>query len=51
MEEVARQLRLRDLAGLIVIDLIDMEDPKHNHHVEQRMREVLRKDRARVHPE
>lgn len=48
VEEVARQLRLRDLAGLIVIDLIDMEEPRNNVTVERRMREVLRRDRARI---
>ncbi|WP_367160361.1 Rne/Rng family ribonuclease [Kozakia baliensis] len=47
-EEVARQLRLRDLAGLIVIDFIDMESRKHNHMVEKRLKEALRSDRARI---
>jgi len=47
-EEVARQLRLRDLAGLIVIDFIDMDEMRNNHAVERRMKEVLKKDRARV---
>lgn len=47
-EEVSRQLRLRDLAGLIVIDFIDMEEKKHNYEVEQKMREALKKDRAKV---
>lgn len=47
-DEVARQLRLRDLAGLVVIDFIDMEEPKNNYAVERRMREALKKDRARV---
>ncbi|MEQ8964547.1 MAG: Rne/Rng family ribonuclease [Azospirillaceae bacterium] len=47
-EEVARQLRLRDLAGLIVIDFIDMEDDRHNAAVERRLKEAMRSDRARI---
>ncbi|WP_182081800.1 Rne/Rng family ribonuclease [Bombella favorum] len=47
-EEVARQLRLRDLAGLIVIDFIDMESRRHNSQVEKRLKEALRMDRARI---
>ncbi|TCP14552.1 RNAse E [Crenobacter luteus] len=47
-EEVARQLRLRDLGGLIVIDFIDMEVPKNQREVENKLREVLKHDRARV---
>ncbi len=47
-EEIARQLRLRDLAGLIVIDFIDMEDNRHNAQVERRMKEAMRTDRARI---
>ncbi len=47
-EEAARQLRLRDLAGLIVIDFIDMESHKHNAMVERRLKEALKNDRARV---
>jgi ribonuclease E len=47
-DEVARQLRLRDLAGLIVIDFIDMELRKHNSLVERRMKEALKSDRARI---
>lgn len=47
-EEVARQLRLRDLAGLIVIDFIDMEEMRNNHVVERAVKEALRRDRARV---
>lgn len=47
-DEVARQLRLRDLAGLIVIDFIDMDEMRNNHAVERRMKEALKKDRARV---
>ncbi len=47
-EEVARQLRLRDLAGLIVIDFIDMEAKKHNAMVERRIKEALKTDRARI---
>src|SRR5262249_33243201 len=47
-DEVARQLRLRDLAGLIVIDFIDMESRKHNAMVERRLKEALKSDRARI---
>ncbi len=47
-EEVARQLRLRDLAGLIVIDFIDMEERKNNAAVEKRLKEKLKNDRARI---
>ena len=47
-EEVARQLRLRDLGGLVVIDFIDMEDNRNNHAVERRLKEALRFDRARI---
>ena len=47
-DEIARQLRLRDLAGLIVIDFIDMEDPRNNRAVEKRMKEKLKVDRARI---
>ncbi|MDH3473855.1 MAG: Rne/Rng family ribonuclease [Rhodospirillales bacterium] len=47
-EEVARQLRLRDLAGLIVIDFIDMEESRHNREVERRFKEAMRHDRARI---
>ena len=47
-DEAARQLRLRDLAGLIVIDFIDMESKKHNAMVERRMADALRNDRARI---
>jgi ribonuclease E len=47
-DEVARQMRLRDLGGLIVIDFIDMEDSKNRREVENRLREALRQDRARV---
>jgi ribonuclease E len=47
-EEVARQLRLRDLAGLIVIDFIDMEERKNNLAVEKRMKDKLKTDRARI---
>ncbi|MBD3660734.1 MAG: Rne/Rng family ribonuclease, partial [Arenibacter algicola] len=46
--EVARQLRLRDLAGLIVIDFIDMEVNRNNSQVERRMKEALKHDRARI---
>ena len=46
--EIARQLRLRDLAGLIVIDFIDMEDPRNDRDVERRLRDAVKNDRARV---
>jgi ribonuclease E len=46
--EVARQLRLRDLAGLVVIDFIDMEDPRNNAAVERKLKDALRLDRARI---
>ncbi len=46
--EIGRQLRLRDLAGLVVIDFIDMEESRHNREVERRMKEALRHDRARI---
>ena len=47
-EEVARQLRLRDLGGLIVIDFIDMRDRKHNQEVEKTLKQALKMDKARV---
>jgi ribonuclease E len=47
-DEVARQLRLRDLAGLIVIDFIDMESAKHDGMVERRLKDALKLDRARI---
>jgi ribonuclease E len=47
-EEVARQLRLRDLAGLIVIDFIDMEEKRNNRAVERKLNECLKDDRARI---
>jgi ribonuclease E len=47
-DEVARQMRLRDLGGLIVIDFIDMEESRNRRDVENRLREALRQDRARV---
>jgi ribonuclease E len=47
-DEVARQLRLRDLAGLIVIDFIDMEERRNNSAVEKRLKEKLKTDRARI---
>ncbi len=46
--EIARQLRLRDLAGLIVIDFIDMEESRNQHAVERRMKEAMKSDRARI---
>jgi len=47
-EEIARQLRLRDLAGLVVIDFIDMDDHRNNKAVERRMKDCLKSDRARI---
>jgi ribonuclease E len=47
-DEIARQLRLRDLAGLIVIDFIDMDEKRNNRAVERRLKESLRHDRARI---
>jgi len=47
-EEAARQLRLRDLAGLIVIDFIDMEEAKNNRAVEKKLKDCLKDDRARI---
>jgi ribonuclease E len=47
-EEIARQLRLRDLAGLIVIDFIDMEEHRNQSAVERRLKEALKNDRARI---
>jgi ribonuclease E len=47
-DEVARQLRLRDLAGLIVIDFIDMDERRNNNAVEKRMKDKLKTDRARI---
>ncbi|HAX90646.1 MAG TPA: ribonuclease E/G [Rhodospirillaceae bacterium] len=47
-EEIARQLRLRDLAGLVVIDFIDMEDGRNNAAVERRIKESMKNDRARL---
>ncbi|HSI42638.1 MAG TPA: Rne/Rng family ribonuclease [Xanthobacteraceae bacterium] len=47
-EEVARQLRLRDLAGLIVIDFIDMEEKRNNRAVERKLKDCLKNDRARI---
>ena len=47
-DEVARQLRLRDLAGLIVVDFIDMDENRNNRSVERRIKEALKEDRARI---
>ena len=47
-EEIARQLRLRDLAGLIVIDFIDMDEKRNNRAVERRLKDCLKYDRARI---
>ena len=47
-DEIARQLRLRDLAGLVVIDFIDMEEKRNNRGVERRLKEALKHDRARI---
>ena len=48
VDEVARQIRLRDLSGLIVIDFIDMEETRNIHAVERRIREAMKNDRARI---
>jgi ribonuclease E len=47
-EELGRQLRLRDLSGLIVVDFIDMEENRNQHAVERRMKDAMRNDRARI---
>jgi ribonuclease E len=47
-DEIARQLRLRDLAGLVVIDFIDMDESRHNAQVERRLKDAMRHDRARI---
>ncbi len=47
-DEIARQLRLRNLAGLVVVDFIDMDEPSNNHAIEKRMKEALKKDRSRI---
>ena len=47
-EEFARQARLRDLSGLIVIDFIDMEETKNRNSIEKKLKEAMRKDRARI---
>ena len=47
-DEIARQLKLRNLAGLIVIDFIDMDEASNNHAVEKRMKEALKSDRSRI---
>jgi ribonuclease E len=47
-EEIARQLRLRDLAGLIVIDFIDMDEKRNNRNVERKLKDALKNDRARI---
>ena len=47
-EEIARQLRLRDLAGLVVIDFIDMDEKRNNRSVERRLKDALKNDRARI---
>ncbi len=47
-EEIARQLRLRDLGGLIVIDFIDLKDKRNSYEVEQRLKECLKEDKARI---
>jgi len=46
--EIARQVRLRDLAGLIVIDFIDMEENRHQRQVEHKVKDAMRNDRARI---
>ncbi len=47
-EEIARQVRLRDLAGLVVVDFIDMEESRNNRAVERRIKDALKNDRARI---
>ena len=47
-DEISRQLRLRDLAGLIVIDFIDMEENRNNRSVEKKLKDCLKDDRARI---
>ena len=47
--EVARQLRLRELAGIVVIDFIDMDERRNNAAVERKLKDALKVDRARVH--
>lgn len=47
-DEIARQLRLRDLAGLVVIDFIDMDDQRHKAAVERRLKDAMQRDRARI---
>src|ERR1700726_1872629 len=47
-DEIARQLRIRDIGGLIVIDFIDMESPKNQRDVEDRLRDAMKMDRARI---
>ena len=47
-EEIARQLRLRDLSGLIVIDFIDMEENRNQHTVERKLKDAMRHGRARI---
>ena len=47
-EEIAKQIKIRDLSGLIVIDFIDMYEMRNNRQVERKMKELLKKDRARV---
>jgi len=47
-EEIGLQLKLRDLAGIVAIDFIDMEDERNNHKLEQKMRDIMKRDRART---
>jgi ribonuclease E len=47
-DEIGRQLRLRDMGGLIVIDFIDMDEPRHDAQVERRLKEAMKNDRARI---
>ena len=47
-DEIAKQLRMRNLAGLVVVDFIDMDEPKNNLAIEKRMKEAMKNDRARV---
>jgi ribonuclease E len=47
-DEIARQLRLRDMGGLVVVDFIDMDEPRHDAQVERRIKEAMKNDRARI---
>ncbi len=49
--EVARQLRMRDIGGLVVVDFIDMRSTKHQREVEKAVRDAMKEDKARTHVE